>query len=81
MHTREGGALTWLAARVAQLPDWPADWSGAAPLLGALRDAADVFYNASGLLQCRNPSGSVNNATGRDGEFWDYQVRLVLVQA
>ena len=48
-------------------------------LLAALRDAASVFYNVSGDVACYDLSGSVNDATARDGRFWSYQACTEMV--
>jgi len=42
-------------------------------LLAGLAQAASVFYNYSGQLDCLDYRKGVNNATSEDGEFWSYQ--------
>jgi len=48
-------------------------------LLTALRDGAAVFYNVSGDVACYDLSGSVNDATARDGRYWSYQACTEMV--
>ena len=70
----------------AALPAWPiraacaplgdpslATRADTAALLAALRDAAAVFYNASGEATCFELGAGANAASSRDGDLWTWQ--------
>ena len=72
-----GGALpAWpVRAACARLSDSALSAPGAdpVPLLAALRDAAAVFYNATGQATCYELGAGANAASSRDGDLWTWQ--------
>lgn len=78
--TNGGAALPAWPVKAACVPlSDPSLSSRPTALLAALRDAAAVFYNASGDAACFATAGSVNDDTALDGFLWGFQACTEMV--